>query len=88
MDAKGDWTSMNPLINDLQLLAHMAATMVAAGQRPQDAVDKAEEVLFAVVERQQRHSLRHIAAPDKECFHCNCIQLAREADTVRKLSLQ
>ena len=71
-------------MNDLQLLAQLAMQwMIAKGGNIQDALDKAEALVEAMIERRHQHTMKHMTVtgnnfqgePEKECYHCRMIQI-------------
>lgn len=68
------------MINDLQLIAYMAARFIESKTKTkvEDAVDLAEEILYATVNRDQQHRLKHMSQPDKDCVRCRAEKNAME----------
>ena len=67
-------------MNDLQLVALIAAERMTGGSvtAVHSAIDEAEKIVEAVVERRRRHETMHGSEPDLKCLHCRMEKQMRE----------
>lgn len=70
------------MMNDLQVLAMMAAVIESSGRahNVNDAVSQAENIMAEAIERSFHHSRHQNNDQGETCFHCKVSKLKEDAE--------